>query len=88
MPTTALKPLAREMIDEGRALGVEYLKHLFALDAMRLFLPRDLEMEVDKLGAFSAETDRLSIETRRKWLAAIEALKSDADAPMPDLAGG
>ena len=79
-----LQPTVRRLLDEARNLRLEFLRRIYAVDAMRALLPADLDEEKQRLLTFIApELMAASSVVQRDRQIAIEALKSDADAGLP-----
>lgn len=88
----ALKPTALVLLKEARACHLQFLRMCEALSVMsRSFNPwndgGDLVKQIGRAGSPSEDDVRASVATRHEWQAAIEAMKTNADAKLPDLAG-
>jgi hypothetical protein len=82
----ALEPTARKLLEKARIHRIEFLKAIYAIDAIHLLIPEDIPQQVQVLLAYNAPGNvDLSLSIQRDWKAAIEALKNSADAPLPEL---
>lgn len=81
-----LQPVARRLLDEARNLRLEFLWRVYAVDTMRASLPLGFDEEKQRLLTFIApELMAASRVVQRDWQTAIEALRANADAPVPEV---
>ncbi len=65
-----------------------FLKRVYALGALRSLLPTDVIEATERLTVLiDPEAMAASREIQRDWQAALQALRTDADAPMPEVSG-
>jgi hypothetical protein len=76
----ALAPVARQLAEEARRFRAEYLKRQHAIDAMAMNSNAFTHLD---FSVGEEEHRQLCAAVRQPWLDAIEALKQDADAPLP-----
>jgi hypothetical protein len=83
----AVAPEARRLLDQAWQFRREFLKCAYSVDAVRSFLANDILEELARLWIFiSPANTELSLSIQRDWQAALEALKADPDAALPDQA--
>jgi hypothetical protein len=85
-----LVPVARALLAEARDHKVQFQRRLYALDVLSslLPLPTDIKGEKERLPILvTPEAMELSRTVQRDWKAALETLKTNADAPLPDTLG-
>jgi hypothetical protein len=85
---TVLEPTLRALIEAARAHRAKFLATQAAANELaRLWNPWDeISKETDRLSSFNIEANaRVSDASAAKWRAAIEALRTDPDASLPDL---
>ena len=79
-----LEPEARKLLEEAQIHRTEYLKRVYAIDAIRVLIPDDIIKQVEILGCYNAPGNRdLSASIQKSWQAALEQLKRDPDAELP-----
>jgi hypothetical protein len=79
-----VEPEARKLFEQARFHRIEYLKKIYAIDAIRVHVPDDIIKQVEVLGCYNAPGNLdISVSVRKSWEAALEALKSNADSALP-----
>jgi hypothetical protein len=79
-----LEPEARKLLEEARIHRTEYLKRVYAINAIRVLIPDDILKQVEVLDCFNAPGNMdLSLSIQRHWQSALAALKTNAEAPLP-----
>ena len=83
-----LKPTALLLIEKARDHHARFVATSEALSAItRLFTAWDggeITKQANRVAAFTDEDARMAAGVRQQWQAAIEALKVDADAELPN----
>jgi hypothetical protein len=72
--TAALELVARELLDQARSHRTEFLKRMYAVDAIRLMVPNDINeaaqrlwfLSLRKLWSFPARSSRAGKPRRRR----------------------
>jgi hypothetical protein len=85
----ALRPLASRLLEDVRGHRLRFLRSQAALRMLgRLWNSwDDIVKEIDRTSSINDADMRLAIVVEQEWQAALAALKVDADAPLPNLAG-
>jgi pyruvate-formate lyase len=79
-----LEPEARKLLEQARFHRIEYLKKIYAIDAIRVHVPDDIIKQVEVLGCYNAPGNLdISVSVQKSWRAALDAIKTNSEAPLP-----
>jgi hypothetical protein len=81
-----MEPVVCRLIEEARVQHAQFVMTQAALSALgSLWDSWDpVSKQINRVGVFNDADARLSVASRQKWEAALNAMRENADAPLPD----